>query len=631
MASEQDLPLHCLVVYKKRPARAVQVLPRLEIELEDGNRAKVRAKDVLLLHPGPVNNLKELKSQPVDLQATWLLLSEDPQAVYTLPELAEWIYGEFTPATAWTAWMCLEDGLYFSGPPNAITPHTYEIVQREQASRQKRQQETRAWQEFLARIQSGEKILEDDRRFLRETEDMALGRRPDSRLMRELGRSQRPENAHALLVSCGYWQPTTNPYPARSAVSTLTADFNLPVLPDENRLDLTGLEAFAIDDRQNLDPDDAISLENLEISPTGELLSGNLWVHVADVAALVRPDTEIDLEARNRGATLYLPEGQVPMLPPQIIESLGLGLQPVSPALSFRISLNNMGEILEVEIQPSWVKVQRLSYEQAEEQLGQGTLHGLDLLCQTYLGRRQANGASIIDLPEVMIHAESGQVEIRPIVRLRSRDMVREAMLMAGEGAARFAIERKIPFPFATQEGSYTFDESNPTQSPSPASSDLAGSYNRRRSLKRSQVSSLPSPHAGVGLPAYSRATSPLRRYLDLAVHQQLRAYLGQRALLSQQEILARVGISETATASINTTESLSRRHWTLIYLMQHPGWRGQAVLVEKNGSRGKVILPELALETSIHLSHDTPLNTTLQVFSTGVNLPELEAFFQEE
>jgi exoribonuclease II len=100
----------------------------------------------------------------------------------------------------------------------------------------------------------------------------------------------------------------------------------VPALPEEERLDLTGLPAYAIDDQGNQDPDDALSLDG-----------DRLWVHVADVAALVHPAGEIEREARARGSNLYAPEGIVNMLPAAITEGLGLGLHEVSPALSIAL------------------------------------------------------------------------------------------------------------------------------------------------------------------------------------------------------------------------------------------------------------------------------------------------------
>jgi exoribonuclease-2 len=192
---------------------------------------------------------------------------------------------------------------------------------------------------------------------------------------------------------------------------------------------------------------------------------------------------------------------------------------------------------------------------------------------------------------------------------------------MAGEAAAQFAISERLPFPFAIQEGlnaPYTVQGENTV-------ADLAGFFALRNKLKRSQVSSQPAPHAGVGLSAYSRATSPLRRYLDLVVHQQLRAHLTGKSPLNEQEMLARVGMSEAITGSVNAVESLSRRHWTLVYLQQHPDWQGEAVLVEKTGLRGRVIIPELAFDSLIHLREDAPLNARFQVGIRQVNLAELD------
>ena len=91
-----------LVLYKKRPARVVRLGERLEIEVEGGNIAKVRPKDVELLHPGPLYSLKELQPLKGDINLAWELLSEDEQA-HPLSELAELGFDAFTPASAWSA------------------------------------------------------------------------------------------------------------------------------------------------------------------------------------------------------------------------------------------------------------------------------------------------------------------------------------------------------------------------------------------------------------------------------------------------------------------------------------------------------------------------------------------------
>jgi exoribonuclease-2 len=153
--------------------------------------------------------------------------------------------------------------------------------------------------------------------------------------------------------------------------------------------------------------------------------------------------------------------------------------------------------------------------------------------------------------------------------------------------------------------------------------------YECRKKLRPSAVRSSPSPHAGLGLELYCRATSPLRRYLDLVAHQQLRAFLTGGNLLGQEEITARIGASGALTPAIQKTERLSNLHWTLAYLLQNPGWQGRGIVVEKRGRLCTFILPDLALETKINTNRDLPLNAEAPLRVLGVDLANLEARFE--
>jgi exoribonuclease-2 len=504
-------------------------------------------------------------------------------------------------------WQRVDDGLYFHGTPDEVIVRAPEEVAEERAAREARAAEARAWEAFLARARAG-KAHPDDADFFREVEDLALERREGSRVLRELGRAESPENAHALLLELGRWSPGFDPYPVRLKLPTDPPALARPPLPDEDRLDLTHLPAFAIDDEGCRDPDDALSLEG-----------DRLWVHVADVAALVPSDSPIDLEARARGATLYLPEGAVPMLPPETVEFLGLGLAQVSPALSFGLDLTPKGRVTGMEVAPSWVRVTRLSYEQAESGLDEEPLRGFHRLAQTWEARRRERGAAFLEFPEVKVRVADGRVSIRSLPPFRSRALVREAMLAAGQAAARYALAREIPFPYTVQD--FPGAEEQPQ--------GLAEMHDLRRTLSSSQQRSTPAPHGGLGLEVYAQATSPLRRYLDLVVHQQLRAHLRGEPLLSAQELLERVGAADAVGGGVRRAERLAVRHWTLVYLMQHPDWRGEGVLIEKRGSRGKLLIPALDLETWVHLRHDVSLNSSVSLRLGEVNLPELEVHFR--
>jgi exoribonuclease-2 len=594
-----------LVLYKTRPARVARVGKKLDIELGD-ETLSVRPKDVVVLHPGPLETLAALGEAKGEVKTAWELLAG---STTDLAELAELAYGDYTPATAWAAWLWVADGLYFDGTPDEIVARTPETVAAEQAAREARAAEERAWQAFLVRANRGH-VEPEDGSFLREVEDLALKRIDRSRVLRELGRAESVEGAHALLLELGYWDETVNPYPTRLGLPTEPPDVPLPGLPDEDRLDLTHLPAFAIDDEGNQEPDDALSLEG-----------GRLWVHIADVAALVPPDSPADLEARARAATLFLPEGAVPMLPWAAIERLGLGLAEVSPALSFGLDLGGAGGVAGLEVVPTWVRVTRLTYRQADAELEEAPLRDLYRVACNNQARRMAQGAFPLDLPEVKIRLHGDEIRIEPIPPLRSRDLVTEAMLMAGEAVARFAREREIALPFTTQDP--------PEVESRPPDGDLAAHFAARRGFRASEQSTIPGRHAGLGLDMYAQATSPLRRYLDLVVHQQLRSFLRGEGLLDQQEVLERVGAASAVSGSVRNAEWLSNQHWKLVYLQRRPDWQGEGVVVEKGDRSDLVAIPDLDLSTRLRLRSNPALNSPVRLAFRGANLPMLDVFFR--
>jgi len=593
-----------LVLYKVRPARVLVLGEKIDIELEGGQIKRVRPKDIRLLHPGPLHSLTDLGSQEGELVTTWELLEGDET---NLDELAELMFGELSPATTWAAWQLVAEGLYFEGTPEAIRVRTRREVERDQAEREAKVAAARDWSEFLNRLQRAQPALQDAER-LQEVVRLALGETTNSRILQALGYQETARNAHRALVRVGYWPPDYNPYPDRNRLPTADPELPLPDVPHEERLDLTGLPAYAIDDAGNQDPDDALSLDG-----------DRIWVHVADVAVLVAPDSATEQEARARGANQYLPERTVNMLPRVATERLGLGLHPVSPALSFGFRCGATGEPVDVEIRATWVRVERLTYEAVEQRLAEPPFARLNALAERSRARRLANNATTIELPEVSVRVRDGEVVVRPLSRLNSRGMVMEAMLMAGEAAAGFCLEREIPIPFATQ--------ATPDKIEQPT--DLAAMYAYRRRFKPTQLSGEPGPHFGLGLSPYTRVTSPLRRYSDLLVHQQIRAWLAGREPLDEQQITERAAAAEMAAAAVRRVERLSNQHWKLVYLRANSQWRGEGVLVDKDGHKAVVLIPGLAMEVRVRLRGDPELNTRVRLIPREVDLPELSGYFQ--
>lgn len=593
-----------LVLYKTRPARVLRMGDRIEIEIENGEILRVRAKDILALHPGPLHNLSELVPQQGDIRLAWELLSGENT---NLIELAELTFGDFTPATAWSIWQEVADQLFFTGEPENIRARTVEEVERKQLERDQVEAERQAWMSFIHRIRRG--VFEpQDKRYLMEIENMARGISLHNSTLRELGRAETAVNAHALLLDLGYWDWQINPHPLRQGVVLEQVGLPVPDLPQERRSDLTNLLALAIDDEETDTPDDAISLDG-----------NRIWVHIADVGSLIEPDSALDEEALSRGTSLHLPEGTVHLLPRDVTRQLGMGMQQKTPALSFGIDLGQDGAVQGFEIVPSWVRVERRSYQEAETLVEKEPLRTLKQLTDTVRDRRRGNQALMIDFPEVNINVKEGRVSVQPVLPHLSRMIVEEVMILTGVETARFAISHGICIPFSQQ------DPVDTNQRPET----LSGMVALRRQLKRSNISTEPGPHSGLGVPLYTQVTSPLRRYLDLVVHQQLRAFLRGKPGLTADQVAERINSVDSLIRSLRRAEVDSERHWTMVYLLQNPGWQGEGILVEKHGSTGMFILPDLALEPRISLRRDWALDQRLPVALTGVNLPQLEASFR--
>lgn len=443
-----------------------------------------------------------------------------------------------------------------------------------------------------------------------EVELLARGRADKSRTLRDLSLPETPEAAHALLLRLGVWDEARTPYADRlraalSAVELPVPDFD----PDEPRLDLTHLPTFAIDDEGNQDPDDAVGVEALEGGLT------RLWVHVADVAALVAPGSPLDLEARARGATLYLPDRTIGMLPDELVQKAGLGLSETSPALSICLDLDEDGNAEAVDVRLTRVKVQRLAYQEAQARLeaGEEPFVTLARLARASRLLREGEGALSIDLPEVRVKADDTGASVFPLPKPEMRTVVQECMTLAGWGTAIFADDNELPLPFATQD--------YPTRD--VAGDTLPAMWARRKTLARTRFQPSPGPHHGMGLDLYAQATSPMRRYLDLVVHQQLRAFLAGRDSLSSKVMAAHIAESQLNADATRQAERLSRRHHTLRFIAAQPERVWDAVVVDRRGAQATLLIPDLAFDVQVN----TPAapGTALKVQFADIDLPQMK------
>jgi exoribonuclease II len=648
MQKERTCAIGSLVLYKKKPAKVLKIDAKIHLDLNTTKTVQVRAKDIILLHLGPIQSLGALSSEVTpleDLEEVCELLEETTD----IEEFAELAYGEYTPKTAWAVYALLEDGLYISGTPwdiSIVDPEVRESILKE---REKKAQKQADWDAFVSRVRNGTIEPQDQERFF-DVENLANGKSPKSRLLKELKIAEDQEHAHALLLKIHIWDEFNDPYPSRMMVSQdieypelsipAEAEAETEAAEKEERIDLTHLAAYAIDDEGSTDPDDAISIDG-----------NRLWIHVADVSSAVSPDSSADLAAREAGANLYLPTGVRTMLHPDASDLFALGLHKESPAFSFGLRLDEDGNITDTQVCLSKVKVTRLTYKEAQQQIGQGDLAQIAVFVERYRDKRRSAGAIELNIPEVKIRLIDGKVSVIPLVAHPSRELVSNSMIMAGEAAARFAIAHEIPFPYTVQmppegdiekaigivaentagivaENTAGIVAENTAGIVAKNTAGITEMFKLRRKFKPSALRLSPDVHSGLGVDAYSRVTSPLRRYLDLLAHQQLRAYLKKETLLTTDEILERASIAFEQAKQMQRIERASNKHWKLVYLLQNPQWQGTGIVYDIRKREILLFIEALSMEVSISAATGIELDDELRIQLDSVNLPYGQASF---
>ena len=571
---------------------------------------KVREKDIILLNPDCATNLQAAlsfsdNSITAQTDEAWELLQSDEATAaspISLLELQEIIRSNTNADESWFVYNFLLNSLKFAQDEKELLngkilflPRTEEQIEGLKQKQYEKDHEQEIHDAFIKRLKERKLNLPDDARFMGEVENLALCKAEKSKIMVEAGITQTPEKAHQLLIDTGIWDITKNPYPTRNGLSMVSAKEGLGTPPDEERVKVEHT-AYAIDNAWSADPDDAVAFDGKY-----------LWVHIADPACFVGPDSSIDKVARNKGTTLYLPEGAVRMLAEESLADYALGLQEESNALSFRILLTPENTVEECQVFKTKVNVKRLTYEEATKQKDSPELKPLFEIAAKNIERRKRSGATNIDLPEIhmSVESETKKVSIAPLVRYEADAMVCEMMLLAGEGAAYFAFKNNIPFPYISQEAPSIPENILP---------GLAGQFQLLKCMHKRSVGITPGMHSGLGLALYSQVTSPLRRYSDLVAHQQLRAFIDGKKLIDKDSMLERISQGDAASIAARKASRQSDTHWKLIYLLQNPEWTGEAVCVDKKNEDPLFKIPSLAMQTVIKGVPNTELNESLTV-----------------
>ncbi|MBX3404257.1 MAG: VacB/RNase II family 3'-5' exoribonuclease [Phycisphaeraceae bacterium] len=333
------------------------------------------------------------------------------------------------------------------------------------------------------------------------------------------------------------------------------------------RLDLRDDYIITIDPPDAKDYDDAISISRTEDG------GWELGVHIADVAHFIPPGTALDIEARERGNSVYLPRLVVPMLP----EVLSNGICSLSEGVvrfckSAFMKYGPEGKLLKSGVAATAIRsTKRLTYLEAQalidgdlkeavkhakteakytDQLIK-TLREMDACAKAIRRRRRESGMIHLELPEVnLIFDDAGHViDAEPEDNAFTHTLIEMFMVEANEVLARLFEGVKVPLlrrvhPEPTpgdvgdlrqmaKVAGFTIPK-NPTRKELQALLDAtAGTGAARavhfavlRTLTKAEYSPALIGHFALASEAYAHFTSPIRRYPDLTVHRALAAYL---------------------------------------------------------------------------------------------------------
>ena len=303
-----------------------------------------------------------------------------------------------------------------------------------------------------------------------------------------LGASTEP-GVDVLSVIRAFSLPEDFPEEVKAEAAAIPMEVPESILNSKTRRDFRALTTITIDGEDAKDLDDAISLEYF---PEKKLY--RLYVHIADVTEYVKEGSSLDLEALERGTSVYLTDRVIPMLPRELsngICSLHEGVDRLT--LSCIMDYNERGEQLSHEICPGIIcSDKRMSYtgvtavlekESGTASLGaenSASVASLDMgkrneetaedyssylpfkdlllhmreLSRLLRHKRVERGGLDFDFPESkIIFNEKGQIaEIRSVIREESHKIIEDFMLAANETVAEEYYWRDIPFLYRVHE-----------------------------------------------------------------------------------------------------------------------------------------------------------------------------------
>lgn len=415
---------------------------------------------------------------------------------------------------------------------------------------------------------------------------------------------------------------------------------------DPQRQDFTGVEFVTIDPEGSMDLDQAVFIERLPETGSGY----RVWYAIADVAAWVEPGGPIDVEAHQRGQTIYAPNAKASLHPPALSESaaslLDDGLK--RPALVWQIAIDDAGETTSASVERGWVVSRgHLTYTGVQKDLDAGTASAsLQLLREVgekLLEQEARRGGVSLNLPEeeVSVHDGTWTIDFRtplPVegwnaeISLLTGRAAADIMLNGGVGILRTlppidpgALERlrriaaglKIdwPTPMGYAEFVRSLDPAQPTH---------LAMLNSCTALFRGAAYTVIGPdtdpktveHAALAA-NYAHATAPLRRLVDRYVGE-ICVHLCEGTPVPDWVLAALANLPAEMAESDHRAKKFERGVIDLVEALSLSGlvgeqFAGVVIEVSDQGHRGTISIPEPAVMATV-TGKDLPLGASITV-----------------
>jgi ribonuclease R len=435
-----------------------------------------------------------------------------------------------------------------------------------------------------------------------------------AKALRVLGRADRAADvASAVLTDRGLRRGFSARVEAAAQEATTAAQAIGPP-----RQDLVSMPTFTVDPATARDFDDAVSARR-----EGDGL--RLWIHIADVAAHVRPGDLLDRVALERGTSVYVPGTVEPMLPRALSAeacSLAAGVERL--AVTTEIHLDAGGKVRSASFARTRIRSDaRLDYDQLDrifagsEPAPEAVREPLELAREAAatLAAQRSSGALEVTTsePEFSFDAEGNVTGAKSVSQTEAHRLIEQLMILTNELVARHTERQGVPTLYRVHEQpdparverlvEQLADLEVPTP-PLPAklsrteAGQLVGEISRAvareaerrghgrdaftflvlRSLKQALYTDRNLGHAGLGSSAYTHFTSPIRRYPDLVAHRALLSTLGAGEAEPQRNEVADAGWKsselERAAIAIERTADRTCMSFLLERELFQEGWQ---------------------------------------------------------